>query len=67
MEVLLMSTKATEESKRRAETAMGDLAKDVGLKHETGGLKDETQSGQSLKQVFGRLFGRVQGTSRKNS
>jgi hypothetical protein len=66
MEVL-MSTKATEETKRRAETAMGDLAKDVGLKHETGGLKDEAQSGQSLKQAFGRLFGRIQGTSRKNS
>ena len=62
-----MSTKATEETKRKAESAMGDLAKDVGLKHETGGLKDEAQSAQPLKQAFGKLLGRIQGTSRKNS
>jgi hypothetical protein len=65
MEVLLMSTKATEETKRQAETTMGDLAKDVGLKHEAGGLKNDAEPGQ-LKQTIGKLFERFQGASRKN-
>jgi len=60
-----MSTKATEETKRRAEATMGDLAKDIGLKHETGGLKNDAEPGQ-VKQTIGKLFGRAQRASRKN-